>query len=111
GEPAYIIRDMNKLPTTVCTFLALTMIVSGSALAADWPLPRGDARATGSTATELPADLAVRWEFSADEAVAAPPVVAAGRVYLADVAGTIYCLSSDTGTEHWKLTTDIGFIS
>lgn len=103
---------MKTLPTTVCVLLTLAITLPGqAATAADWPLPRGDAQATGSTATELPEELVVRWQFAAEEAVEAPPVVASGRVYLADVVGTIYCLSSDDGVEQWRLATDIGFIS
>jgi outer membrane protein assembly factor BamB len=103
---------MKKLPTTVCVLLFLALLLRGSAVdAADWPLPRGDAQATGSTAVTLPDDLVVRWEFAADDAVDASPVVAGGRVYIADVAGTIYCLDSNDGSEQWRLTTDVGFVA
>lgn len=137
---AYIIRTMNKLPTTVDRYrariaslrtimpnsksvadalwlcrtailpLALAVALAGSASSADWPLPRGDAQSTGATATQLSDSLGVKWEFTAAEPVEATPVVAAGRVYIADVAGTLYCLSAGDGKEIWKLKTEIGFI-
>lgn len=102
---------MNELPTTVRAFLALCVFSPLAAVAADWPLPRGNPQATGATATELPAELAVAWEFRASDAVEAPAVIADGRVYVADVAGGIYCLSIAEGTEQWRLSTDVGFVS
>lgn len=90
----------------------LSPIFGGAvAVAADWPLPRGDAQATGSTATQLPEELAVRWEFSADDPIESTPVVLAGRVYVADVSGKIYCLDAADGKEIWRLETEVGFVA
>jgi outer membrane protein assembly factor BamB len=90
--------------------LFLAIVWASVTPAADWPLPRGDAQSTGATSTQLSDSLAVKWEFTAAEPVEATPVVAAGRVYIADVAGNLYALSADEGKELWKLKTEIGFI-
>jgi len=156
GLAAYIIRTMNKLPTTdqrippqisrrftessdaqaryepietqayatakhwlSWLVVALAVLVgpllaesSGRSVAAasDWPMPRGDAQSTGATSTQLSDSLSVRWEFAAAQPIESPPIVASGRVYVADVEGTIYCLSADDGKEIWKLDTEMGFI-
>lgn len=118
AESPYIIRDMRNLPTTVRATLLATCLFGPSLLplhsagAADsWPLSRGDAQATGATAVTLPEPLAVRWEFAADEPIEAPPVVSGGRVFVADVAGTVYGLAADDGKEIWRVETEIGFVS
>jgi len=79
--------------------------------AADWPLPRANSQSTGATDTQLPENLAMKWEFAAAEPVESTPVIASGRVYVADVAGNLYCLSIEDGQQVWKLKTDIGFIA
>lgn len=81
------------------------------AVGADWPLSRGDAQSTGATAERLPANLEIRWEFSAEEPIDATPLIVDGRVYLADVNGMLYCLDLKSGQELWRLETGIGFAS
>jgi outer membrane protein assembly factor BamB len=76
-----------------------------------WPLPRGDAESTGWTATSLPKNLAVRWEFKADEAIETTPVIDANRVFVADVMGQIYALHQDTGKEIWRDNFKTGFLA
>lgn len=91
--------------------LVLVITCANFVTAADWPLARGDAQSTGATTTQLSEILAVKWEFTAQEPVEATPVVTAGRVYIADVAGNLYCLSADEGKQLWSLKTEIGFIA
>lgn len=83
----------------------------GGAVAADWPLSRGDAQSTGSTTEQLPAELTVRWEFTASEPIDASPLIVGDKVYLADVGGLLYCLQLKDGQELWRLETGIGFAS
>jgi len=104
------LTDNSRLWRTAILPFALAIACANVALAADWPLPRGDAQSTGASATQLSDSLVVKWEFSALEPVEATPVVASGRVYVADVAGNLYCLAADDGKEIWTLKTEIGFI-
>ena len=78
---------------------------------ADWPLPRGDARWSGSTDTNLPKDLAVLWEYKAVEAIETTPVVAGDKVFLSDVMGRLYAVNRETGTEVWQKNYDTGFLA
>ncbi len=77
----------------------------------DWPLPRGDAQSTGSTAESLADDLRVKWQFTADEAIETTPVVVGGRVFISDVMGKIYALNQQDGKEIWRLNYDTGFLA
>ena len=79
--------------------------------ASDWPVPRGDAQSTGAVAHSLPQDLVVRWEFKADEAIETTPVVAGGRVFVADVMGQIYAIDQPTETRCWRRNFDTGFLA
>ena len=79
--------------------------------AADWPYPRGDAKSSGASKFQLPDQLTVGWEFKADDAIEATPVVAGGQVYVADAMGTIYALSRKTGNEVWRTTYDTIFLA
>lgn len=76
---------------------------------ADWPLARGDKASTGATTTQLNEDLAVLWEFKANDAVEATPVVVGETVYLADATGTLYAIDSKRGKERWRYETELGF--
>ncbi|WP_182870267.1 outer membrane protein assembly factor BamB family protein [Stieleria mannarensis] len=88
------------------------LAVLGSACsAADWSFPRGDAAASGATTAQLPDELAVAWEFNADDAVEATPIVVGDRVYVADVMGKIYCLARSDGQERWRKDFGTGFLA
>lgn len=102
-------RSVIHAIVPVLAMLTLTLGVATGSAVADWPLGRGDAQATGSTDVRLPENLVVKWEFSADEPVDAPPVVVGDRVFIADIAGMVYALSAADGQEIWRLATDIGF--
>ena len=77
----------------------------------DWPVARGDAGASGSTAIKLPADLSVLWEFKADQAIEATPVVVGDRVFVADVFGKLYAINRADGKEVWRKDYDTGFLA
>ena len=82
---------------------------STSAIASDWPFPRGDVHASGAVETQLPERLSVAWEFKANEAIEVTPVVAGKRVVVADVLGTVYALSRTDGKEIWRKSYETGF--
>ncbi len=113
---------MNVTATQTLTALALASMLLGGAGATrtaradvtstdDWPLPRGDAQSTGSAAHTLPENLVVRWEFKADEAIESTPVIADGRVLVADVMGQIYAVDRADGKELWRRNYDTGFLA
>jgi outer membrane protein assembly factor BamB len=72
-----------------------------------WPLFRGDALSTGVAASDLPAELALLWQFTAQETnFAATPAIAAGVCYLGDLDGTLYALDLTTGQTRWRQKTE-----
>lgn len=77
----------------------------------DWPLARGNAQSSGAIDETLPKALNVIWEFKADEAIETTPVIAAGRVFAADVMGKVYALRFDDGKELWRHDYDTGFLA
>jgi len=71
---------------------------------AAWPTYRHDAARSGSTAAEVPSDLAPLWHAEVGSRVS-PPVVAGGRVLVADIdAHRLVCLDAQTGRESWTYT-------
>jgi len=83
----------------------------GAVLAKDWPTPRANMASTGSVETTLPVELGVVWEFKADEAVEATPVIVGDSVYLVDAAGSIYAINERDGKQRWRFDTELGFTS
>lgn len=112
SNPVFSMHSSSQLPISsrptlspACLLATAWMSLCTLPLAAqatDWPLPRGDAQATGYTATELPANLTVRWEFKADEAIEATPVVAHGKLFIGDASGQVYALNQADGKEVWR---------
>ena len=71
----------------------------------DWPTYRHDSKRSGSTSTEVPADLEPVWHVDVGGRIS-PPVVAAGRVVVSDVdSHRIVCLDAQDGKEKWGFTT------
>jgi len=69
-----------------------------------WPTYRHDPARSGSTASAVPADLSPLWRAAVGSRVT-PPVVAGGRVLVADVdAHRILCLDAATGKTQWTFT-------
>ncbi len=95
-------------PTMVTPVMAAD---SGEGSSADWPLPRGDAQSTGFTTASLAENLAVQWEFKADEAIESTPVISEGRLFVGDVMGQIYALNQSDGKEIWRRDYDTGFLA
>jgi outer membrane protein assembly factor BamB len=70
----------------------------------DWPTYRHDPARSGAASTELPSELKVSWRADVGGRPSAP-VVAAGRVVVADVdAHRIVCLDAKDGEERWSFT-------
>ena len=79
--------------------------------AADWRLARGDAESSGATATKLPDQLIVLWEFKAEEAIEVTPIVVGDKVFVGDVFGRLYAINRANGKEVWQKNYDTGFMA
>jgi len=72
---------------------------------ADWPTYRQDASRSGHTTAAVPAALTPRWQAKFTTH-ASPPVIAAGRVFVADVdAHKVCALNAADGKLQWTYTT------
>jgi len=72
---------------------------------ADWPTYRHDAGRTGVTKVKAPAELKPRWETKLTTRASAP-VVAAGKVFVADIDAHAVCaLDASDGRALWRYTT------
>jgi len=70
----------------------------------DWPTHRGNARRTGATETAVATDLNVIWQADVGAGPSAP-VIAGGRVFVADVnAHTVRAFSASDGATAWRYT-------
>jgi len=70
----------------------------------NWPTYRHDAMRHGSTGSEVPARVAVRWDVALGGKIT-PPVVAAGKVYVAVKDQHAVCaLDAATGEALWRFT-------
>ena len=77
----------------------------------DWPMYRHDARRSGATASEVPANLAGHWQVKIGGRLT-PPVAADGRVYIAAKdRHTVYALDAQDGRRLWQFTADAGIDS
>ena len=71
----------------------------------DWPTYRHDAGRTGVTTAKAPAALKRRWETKLSTKASAP-VIAAGKVFVADIdAHTVHALDAADGQVVWSYTT------
>ena len=72
----------------------------------DWPVYKHDIRRSNCAATDVPAELAARWQQKVGGRLTAP-VIAGGRVLLASqTSHQVCCLDADTGETVWRVTAD-----
>jgi len=69
------------------------------------------AAADSSNGLIVPENPSVKWEFKADEAIEAAPVVADTIVFVADVMGKLYAVDRSSGKLLWARDFDTGFIA
>lgn len=98
-------------------FIAYSLVASllvwsdSNLVAEDWPSERGNSQGTGAVAASLPDELVEVWRYQAEEAIEATPVSLAGRIFLADVEGTLTCLDLASGKKIWSQKTENGFLA
>jgi outer membrane protein assembly factor BamB len=74
----------------------------------EWPLPGGDAEQTMGNAN-APASLSIAWRrgfgqgSKAGAQVTAPPIAAAGKVFVMDATATVSAHDARTGAEVWRV--------
>lgn len=109
----FLVMAACALPLVASTPLAHkdTAEPQQQASTSDWPLPRGDAQSSGRATQSLPDQLDVLWEFKADEAIEATPVILGDLVVVADVMGKVYAVGRSDGKQVWQRNYDTGFLA
>lgn len=77
----------------------------------DWPLPRCNPEATGSTFELLPEELEIAWEFKAKTQIDSSPLIVGESTYFADISGVVYSLATVSGVRKWEYSAKNGFAS
>ena len=87
-------------------------LLSASPALADWPLVRGDSKASGVASCRLPARPGLIWKISLpNTSIEATAVIVSGVVYVADVEGGLHAIGLDDGARLWtKHFDDCGFL-
>jgi outer membrane protein assembly factor BamB len=101
---------MKLLTDKHCLHAAASLVVLATGLvavnpagAADWPLIRGDAKATGAVADDLAQPLDIVWTYEAsDSGFEATAAIVGGIVYVGDVDGTFHAMNLSDGKPVWS---------
>ena len=72
------------------------------AIAADWPVFRGNTVQDGVSAEKLPAQLAEIWRFKTGDGIEGAPAISDGVVYVASLDKNVYALGLKDGALKWK---------
>jgi outer membrane protein assembly factor BamB len=88
-------------------------VLAGEEAPADaWPMARGSLSGSGRSATTLRLPLTETWQRRLEKtAFDAPPVIAAGAVFVGDLDGTFHAFDLADGSTRWSFKTDAGFPS
>jgi outer membrane protein assembly factor BamB len=91
----------------------LAAMTTADVVAADWPLIRGDANATGAVAHSLARPLEILWTYQAeDSGFEATAAIAGGIVYVGDVDGTFHAVKLADGKRVWiRKFEETGFVA
>jgi outer membrane protein assembly factor BamB len=79
----------------------LTLLCAGTALAADWPVFRGNALETGVAPAPLPDPLSVIWTFKAKDAFEGTAAIQGDTVYVGSMDEHVYALALADGKVRW----------
>jgi outer membrane protein assembly factor BamB len=103
---------MKHLVTAMLLAWATQAPAADEAAADAWPMARGSLSGGGRSATTLRLPLAEAWQRRFEKtAFDAPPVIAAGTIYIGDLDGTFHALALADGGTRWSFKTDVGFSS
>lgn len=86
-------------------FAGLGSLVYCAAVAADWPMVRGDARHTGFVSADLRPPFRLAWvrEIEGERlGTAMEPILAGDKVLVATHAGSLYALRAESGEAVWR---------
>jgi outer membrane protein assembly factor BamB len=103
-----------KLPFSARLFAAVIALAGlANKVAGDWPLIRGDAKATGAVAAALPRELDIAWTYeAADSGFEATASIVNGVVYVGDVDGTFHAVQLADGKRAWtRKFEETGFVA
>jgi len=83
-----------------------------AATAEDWLQPKFDSRRSGNApGRTVSAPLGLLGAVPLEDAVLTSPVVAAGRVYVVDSSGTVFCIDAETLKVLWRFVTRGGAVN
>src|SRR5260221_10826107 len=71
------------------------------ALAADWPMFRGNPALTGVTPGKLERKLPLLWTFNTTKPVKSSPAIAGDHVFVGSDDGNLYSINFGTGKKEW----------
>lgn len=95
---------MKHRLSAVCLVATITVLLSISAAAADWPCTSGNPLRNAQSAEVGPSTATLLWSSSIPTLFAHPAFTEGGRVYAVNADGNhIECLDLSTGTELWKV--------
>lgn len=77
-------------------------IWSGSYVAADWPLFRGDASMTGVRSSNLPDQLEEIWAYKCGDSIESAPAIVGQIAYVASMDKHLHAVDLVTGKALWK---------
>jgi outer membrane protein assembly factor BamB len=86
--------------------LVIVFALASTALAADWPLFRGNPTQTGVSSEKLPDQLEVLWKFEAKDAIEGSAAIAKGVVFVGSMDKHLYAIDLASGKEKWKYKAD-----
>ena len=90
------------MKTTRVLLAALLLVAAAWAVAADWPVFRGNDRQDGASADKLPAQLTELWQFKTGDGIEGAPAVVDGVVYVGSLDKFVYAVSLKDGSPKWK---------
>jgi outer membrane protein assembly factor BamB len=77
------------------------LLLASLALAADWPVFRGDPALQGRVPGRVSVPLRRTWRTSTGKGSCTSPVIADGKVFVANDQGSLHCLDLATGRTLW----------
>ena len=85
--------------------LGLALALGSGALAADWPIFRGDRGLTGVAPGKLPDKLTLLWKYKFAKFSKASAVIADGQVFIGGDDGNFTAINLATGKKTWEFKT------